>query len=69
VTINLASPDFDTYVALLDPNGQLIGENDDASQSDPTSQLSITLPRTGVYRVIVNAYDRRGRGRYLLTIR
>ena len=69
VTIELASPDFDTYIALLDPNGQLIGENDDASQNDPNSTLSVTLPRSGVYRVIVNAYDKSGRGRYLLTIK
>ncbi len=69
VTIELASPDFDTYIALLDTNGQLIGENDDASENDPNSTLTVTLPRSGVYRVIVNAYDKRGRGRYLLTIR
>jgi serine protease Do len=69
VTINLASPDFDTYLALLDPNAQVIGENDVLSQSDRTSTLAVTLPRTGVYRVIVNARDRRGRGRYILTIR
>ena len=69
VKIELASPDFDTYIALLDANGQLIGENDDASENDPNSTLTVTLPRSGVYRVIVNAYDKRGRGRYLLTIR
>jgi serine protease Do len=69
VTINLASPDFDTYLALLDPNGQLVEENDGASQGDRSSRITVTLPRTGVYRVIVNAHDRRGRGRYLLTIR
>jgi serine protease Do len=69
VTIELASPDFDTYIALLDANGQLISENDDASENDPNSTLTVTLPRSGVYRVIVNAYDKRGRGRYLLTIR
>jgi serine protease Do len=69
VTVNLASPDFDTYIALIDPNGRAIAENDDASRSDSNSALSVTLPRTGVYRVIVNARDRRGRGRYLLTVR
>jgi S1-C subfamily serine protease len=69
VTINLASPDFDTYMALLDPNGRAIAQNDDASQNDSNSALTVSLPRTGIYRVIVNARDRRGRGRYLLTIR
>jgi serine protease Do len=69
VTINLTSPDFDTYLALLDSNAEVIGENDGANQSDRSSALTVTLPRSGVYRVIVNASDRRGRGRYLLTIR
>ncbi|HEY9667255.1 MAG TPA: trypsin-like peptidase domain-containing protein [Coleofasciculaceae cyanobacterium] len=69
VTINLASPDFKTYLAVIDPNGQSIGENEQVSQNNNASQLTVTLPRTGIYRVIVNAYDRRGRGRYLLTIR
>jgi serine protease Do len=69
VTISLASPDFDPYLALLDPDERLIGENDDASQSNSNATITLTLPSTGTYRVIVNAYDRRGRGRYLLTIR
>ena len=69
VTINLASPDFKTYLALLDPRGESIGENDQVNQNDNNSRLTVTLPQTGIYRVIVNAYDRRGSGRYLLTIR
>jgi serine protease Do len=69
VTIDLASPDFDTYLALLGPDGRAIGENDDINPANRNSRLTITLPRTGVYRAIVNAYNRRGRGRYLLTIR
>jgi serine protease Do len=69
VTINLASPDFKTYLALLDPRGQSIGENDQVSQRDNMSRLTVTLPQSGIYRVIVNAYDRKGRGRYVLTVR
>lgn len=69
VTIDLASPDFKTYLALLDPYGQSLGHTDEVSSNDNHSQLTVTLPRSGVYRVIVNAYDKRGRGRYILTIR
>lgn len=68
VTINVASSDFKTYLALIDPVGQSIGETQQISQNDNNSRLSVTLPRTGIYRVIVNAYDRRGRGRYSLTV-
>ena len=69
VTLNLTSPDFDTYLVLVGPDGQLVNENDDVSQTDANSRVTATLPSTGVYRVIVNARDRRGRGRYVLTIR
>jgi hypothetical protein len=69
VTINLTSPDFDTYLAVLGSDRQLINENDDVSQGDSDSQLTFTLPRTGVYSVVVNARDRGGCGRYVLNAR
>ena len=69
LTIALASPDFDTYLILVDQNGRKIAENDNISRSNPNSQMSVTLPRTGVYRAIATASNPRGRGRYLLTIR
>ncbi|MBE9118193.1 trypsin-like peptidase domain-containing protein [Lusitaniella coriacea LEGE 07157] len=69
VTITLESPDFDTYLILLDSYSRKLAENDDLSSTNNNSQLQFTLPQTGVYRIIVNAYDRGGRGRYLLTIR
>jgi len=69
VTMTLESPDFDTYLILLDARGNKLAENDDAGQGTTNSQLTVRLPDSGVYRVLVNAYDRRGRGRYRLTIR
>jgi S1-C subfamily serine protease len=69
VQIDMVSPDFRTYLALIDPVGQSIGETEQVSLNNNESRLRVTLPRTGLYRVIVNAYDRRGRGRYILTIR
>jgi S1-C subfamily serine protease len=69
VTISLESTDFDPYVAIFGPNNRLVAENDDASDSSKNAFLSVTLPATGRYRVIVNAYDASGRGRYSLTIR
>jgi hypothetical protein len=69
VTISLESEDFDTYLILLGPNDQVIGENDDASSDTLNSELTITLPVTGTYRIIANAYDSNGRGQYILTVR
>ncbi|WRH69028.1 MAG: PPC domain-containing protein [Planktothrix sp. GU0601_MAG3] len=69
ILIRLESQDFDSYLALFDSKGKLIAENDDASQSDKNAEIRVTLPATGRYRVVVNAYDKTGRGQYLLTVR
>ncbi|MDY6782848.1 MAG: CAP domain-containing protein [Cyanobacteriota bacterium] len=69
VTVSLSSADFDTYVILLDSEGRAIAENDDLTPDNTDSGFSITLPRTGTYRAVVNAYDAQGRGQYTLTVR
>lgn len=69
VTISLESSEFDTYLILLGPNDQLLAENDDAASGTRNSTLTITLPITGTYRVIANAYEPSEQGRYLLTVR
>lgn len=69
VTISMESREFDTYVLLLDPDGQLVGQNDDASSNNTNSLLTITLPRTGTYQVIANTYDRNGKGHFTLVVR
>ncbi len=69
VTLSLKSPDFDTYLMLLDSSYTKIAESDNLSNTNTNSQMSVTLPRRGTYRVIVNARDSSGRGRYLLEVR
>lgn len=69
ITIDLSSPDFDTFLAILDDQGQVIDKNDDANESSSNSQLVVTLPRTGTYQIIVNAFDATGQGRFILTVR
>ncbi|MGD1712257.1 pre-peptidase C-terminal domain-containing protein, partial [Dapis sp. BLCC M172] len=68
VTVTLDSPDFDTYLAVFSPTGELLGEHDDVNQKNTNSELTITLPVTGKYRVIVNSYDKTGRGEYNLQV-
>ncbi|MEG4087940.1 hypothetical protein [Microcoleus sp. Pol12B4] len=73
VTITLLSQRaFDHYAAIIAPNGKKIAEsygskNDEASK-DRTSELSITLPTGGSYRVIVSGKDRSSRGAYTLSV-
>ncbi len=67
-TIYLESDEFDTFVALVDSQGNTIKENDDISESDSNSRIRVTLPEDGTYNVIVNTYDEQGTGKYVLTV-
>lgn len=71
VVVTLESTDFDTYLAIFNSQGDLLGENDDATQQNSNSELTVTLSANGRYRVIVNAFEPppKGRGKYSLTVR
>jgi len=71
VVITVESSEFDTYLAILNSQGELLGENDDVTQQNSNSELTVTLSASGRYRVVVNAYDPppKGKGKYNLTIR
>jgi tetratricopeptide (TPR) repeat protein len=69
VTITMLSNEFDTYLLLVDANGNTLAENDDFSPTNLSSQITITLPTNGTYRVLANAFDSTGRGQYILTVR
>ncbi|WP_293148954.1 MULTISPECIES: pre-peptidase C-terminal domain-containing protein [unclassified Microcoleus] len=71
VVVNVESSEFDTYLAVLNSQGELLGENDDVTQQNSNSELTLTLSASGRYRVVVNAYDPppKGRGKYSLIIR
>lgn len=69
VTITLESSDFDTYLIVVGPDNQILGENDDIGPDNYNSSITLTLPANGTYRIIANAFDAAGQGRYLLTVR
>ncbi len=68
VTVQLESSDFDTYLLLTDADGNSLIENDDISGSNYNSALTYTLPSSGTYNAIANAYDASGQGRYQITV-
>ncbi|TVQ08648.1 MAG: serine protease [Leptolyngbya sp. DLM2.Bin27] len=68
VRIRLESPDFDTYLILLDESRNRIAVNDDANPTTTNSEIAIRLPRDGVYRVLVNSFRAGERGRFVLTV-
>ncbi len=67
--ISLESSDFDTFLAIMDDEGNILQQNDDIRENNNNSQLRVTIPRDGTYSLIVNAYDKDGKGAYILTIR
>ncbi len=67
VRIDLNSNDFDTYLRLVTPSGELI-ENDDFEGSLNTSSVSLTLREAGRYRVVVTSYDAGDTGEYELSL-
>jgi tetratricopeptide (TPR) repeat protein len=67
ITIRLESQDFDTYLLLIDSEGQELARNDDHAGST-NSRLAVTLPYDDNYQILTNAFSRLGRGAYHLTI-
>ena len=69
VRIELRSDEFDTYLQLLDANGNRLSDDDDGL-GDLDSRIEYTLPHAGAYQIIVNNYgDERRAGVYTLTLR
>lgn len=66
ITIEMKSKDFDTYLILVGPNGEVIAHNDDGSDGT-NSSLSVNLPLTGTYQIFANSYDTEESGQYVLT--
>ncbi len=56
IEVSLASDDFDPYLILLAPTGEVLAENDDSGSDDDDSQVAVRLPSNGVYRVLVTSY-------------
>ncbi|MGG6292916.1 PPC domain-containing protein [Leptolyngbya sp. AN02str] len=66
IMISLESDEFDTYLAILTPDGAVLAENDDAD--DTNSFLEVTLPSSGEYQLIINGYDSNSQGWYTVTV-
>ena len=85
ISISVETKEFDTYVAIFDDKTKtLLKEADDVgnceyendtqkkefiAQGFCNSQMTITLPDTRTYLVIVNGREARDRGKYTLTIK
>ena len=68
VVVELASSAFDTYLALIPPEGEQI-DNDDADGRQDLSRVEMTLRANGRYRILVTSYAAGKTGAYRLTLR
>lgn len=59
---------FDGYLYLLGPNGEVIASNDDAGDLNRSRIDDALLPVTGTYQVVVTSYSPGTTGSYTLTI-
>jgi len=67
VRVDLSSDDFDTYLSVFGPSGELIDSNDDADwdySATYRSSLDLYLYEDGRYTVVVSSYSQYGLGAY-----
>jgi hypothetical protein len=68
ITLEVMSEDFDAYAIIQDASGTKLTEDDD-SGGNLNARLSYTLPYTGTYRLVANAYREGSYGRYRIAVR
>ncbi|MEM6328156.1 MAG: hypothetical protein AAF791_13665, partial [Bacteroidota bacterium] len=64
----LISDDFDAYLILFGPDGQVLIEVDDAAEGDPNAILDFPLPGPGIYSLFVTSFEPGETGSYVLTV-
>lgn len=68
IVISMGSGTFDTYLKLLSPSGDEVASNDDRADGDTDSEISVTLPSSGTFKIWANAYESGSTGRYTLRL-
>ena len=68
VVIELASSEFDPYLALIPPDGEQI-DNDDADGRQDLSRVNLRLRASGRYRILATSYAAEKTGAYRVSLR
>jgi len=68
VTIDLKASAFDAYAFLLGPGFEAAAPQDDDSGGRCNARLTVRLPRTGDYFIVVTSSERRATGAFTLTV-
>jgi serine protease Do len=65
--IDLHSDDYDTYLYVVGP-GLLEPMSDDDGGDGTDSQITVTFPETGTYRIIASSYGSDSSGAFTLSV-
>ena len=72
VAVSMSSTAFDAYLFLVGPDAEIIAENDDGGGGTnariPAESGFITLPVTGTYSILANAFNAGATGAYTLSL-
>lgn len=68
VTISMTSTDFDTYLELYGPDGQVVTTNDDGGQGLNSLIENFVLPANGTYTIVARSFANAGTGSYTLSL-
>ncbi len=66
--LSLDSDDFDAYLQVRDPNGEVLTEDDD-SGNDTNAHLTVMAPTSGSYTILANSFGPNEFGAYTLHVR
>jgi len=67
VEITIESPEFDTYLLVTGPDGEVVAENDDFGGST-NSRAVLTFSSDGIYTIWVGSFSGDDTGQYVLSI-
>ncbi|MCX6050738.1 MAG: discoidin domain-containing protein [Chloroflexi bacterium] len=65
INMNATAGSLDTFLELYKPDGGLLAINDD-SNNGQNSEIQVSLPTTGDYKIIAHSYNRSSGGSYTL---
>src|SRR2546427_11096433 len=68
IPIDFASSAFDAYAFLLGPGFEAAAPQDDDSGGHCNARLTVRLPRTGDYFIVVTSSERLATGAFTLTV-
>ncbi len=67
IQLDMMSSDFDSYLVLRDPDGMTVATDDDGGGGN-NARIRTVLLRDGRYRVVAEAFNADGKGRYTLQL-